>query len=463
MIRELADIRKELEDFPPTGEPRVIAEDATPEALVKVMADNHERIFVGSSEADVLKILAGLYSNQPNTGLWKKAYDSAEPYTYDRVRDSTSIRLDRPALATSLMLQPVVLQMLRNKRVLHGEGLFGRFLYAVPKSNRGFRKTGLAVGSANPGVLSEYTRRIKTLLHLPFPKKGKPLPSLGFTPAALQLLYDLQAEFEAELRPPYGRTEAIPEWGNKLFSKTLRLAGVLRFFEAARSPSMSLVGGGTIGEEIVLAAGDLSRAAIDHALAAYGLMGKDETMETFDYVLGRFKILVKSQTQVTKRDLGQAVKNKPALRQRPATLDRYIKMLEERHVLRQVKTTGTGRPSVILVPNPELLADSSREKLTVTSGSSAGGHSGSFETFETVSEGEDMKIAPNPAAESKEIEDRGAPEEEIEEKIEGPDPSSEKIQPPGGGEGVPDSPDLQSQKSQNPSSPEDLPPTAELF
>ena len=110
MIRELADIRKELEDFPPTGEPRVIAEDATPEALVKVMADNHERIFVGSSEADVLKILAGLYSNQPNTGLWKKAYDSAEPYTYDRVRDSTSIRLDGVSVTLEVKVSRTILK-----------------------------------------------------------------------------------------------------------------------------------------------------------------------------------------------------------------------------------------------------------------------------------------------------------------------------------------------------------------
>ena len=475
ILKEQADIRTELEDYPSVGVPRLIVSDATPEALVRVMADNHERVFVASSEADVLKILAGLYSNQPNLGLWKAAYD-CDPFQYDRVRDSQSIQLNRPALAATLMLQPTVLQELRNKRTFTGEGLLGRFIFAVPKSNTGYRNTGLDVSPPDPGVLGEYNRRIKTLLDLPFPDKKQTLPVLTFTPGALTLLYDLEAEIEKEQRPT-GSLYAIRDWGHKLFSKALRLAGVLHVFEAAQYPSMTLVGGGTIDEDIVQAAADLARASIPHAATAYRMLNMDEGSETLQYVFRRYLEILKSGDPVTKRDLFQAVKNKPALRTRVSSLDSYIDNLEGRDVLRQVKTTGIGRPSVVLIPNPALLAPSSGPSMTVTTGSAGSSDpfdpvsegreedtvpERGFDPFDPVSEVENVRTTSDSPENFKKIDDLIGPEE----KLGSSEPLSEKNESAEGDQHASDTLDLQDQKDQNSSNlddPDSLPPDVELY
>jgi len=473
IIQAQTDIRKELEDFPPVGVPRVLANDATPEALVQVMADNSERIFVGSSEADVLKILGGMYSNQPNTGVWKAGYDS-DFFINDRVGGAEPTSLNRPALAVTLMLQGIVLQELRNKRTFVGEGVLGRFLFAVPATNTGYRKTGRNVSAADPAVLSEYSRRIKTLLSLPFPGTGKDLPTLAFTQDALDVLSDLEAEIEKGMLPG-GGLRAILDWAGKLFGKVLRVAGVLHLLESAQH-SLSLVGGGTIGVDSVLAAADIARASVAQARAAYGVLGTDESLDNLQYVYRRYTELLQASSTATRRDLFHAVKNRTSLGGRVSSLDSYIKELEDRDVLRQVKSTGTGRPSIILIPNPALSPAVAAISPSVSFGPFGpvtlldkdsqdvmGGSQESFGPFGPVHGVQDTDSAASSSPTAEKIQGQEGQKKKFGKKFNSPDPTAEEIQSREGGELMSDTPASQDQKDQNPDDPDPLPPTTELF
>lgn len=389
VIQDQTTIRERLEDFPSVSKPRIISQDITPEALVLVMRDNHERQAVLSAEAEALQIISGRYTNRVNADLWKKGYDS-DTFNSDRIRDKSSIQLVRPALAVSLMFQPVVMKTLRNQNVLQGEGLLGRFLYAVPRSNVGFRKTGPDVAPADPMVVAEYGRRATILLNASFPATDVSLPTLTFTPAALQVLYDLQAKLEVELRPD-GLLYSIRDWGSKSFGRTLRIAGVLHIFEEASGGEVKLDATGPIDEDMVLAAADIVRASIPHALAAYAMFGRDKKAQTLEYVYNKYLELLESALPVTKRDLHQATKNKSLLGGQISELEPYISEMENRNLLRQIEKTDGGRPTVVLVPNPEITGDTNMEGQISMSNSPDGDEvNPPFETFETQNESSEL-------------------------------------------------------------------------
>jgi len=472
-------IRKLIAELPADSPPRVIVYDATPEALIPLMAVNHERLAVMAAEAEALRVVAGRYSDEANLGLWKASYD-CESYAYDRVRDNTHLRLDTPALAITLLFQPTVMETIRNRSVLEGEGVFARFLYGVPKSNVGFRDTGPGVAPVDHAVHKDYDRRVERLLCLPFPAKAKGVPTLTFTSDALNLLYQLEAELEANLRP--GRTlNAIPDWGNKLTGKAIRIAGVLHCFEAAGSTDLDLGSMPPIGEDMVRAAAGLVRASMPHAKVAYGMFGQDEKTQTLSYVYRRYLDLLKSGDPVTKRNLYLATRKKPSLGGYVSSLNPYIDELEDRDVLQQIKQTHGGRPTVLLVPNPEIIPGAGSEGLKKLKSHDGHDANGPFEPSEPL----------NGPVEKTDTEDGKGPDESFEpfetvigeveetevEIIDIPNEPSEPFETPEedqkGIDSVLDPPDStnetpesQAQKTQKPSTsdePDSLPPTTELF
>lgn len=459
-------IRKLIAELPADSPPRVIVYDATPEALIPLMAVNHERLAVMAAEAEALRVVAGRYSDEANLGLWKASYD-CESYAYDRVRDNTHLRLDTPALAITLLFQPTVMETIRNRSVLEGEGVFARFLYGVPKSNVGFRDTGPGVAPVDPAVHQDYGRRVKRLLCLPFPEKVKGVPTLTFTSDALNLLYQLEAELEANLRPD--RTlNAIPDWGNKLTGKAIRIAGVLHCFEAAGSADFDLDHLPPIGEDMVRAAAGLVRASMPHALLAYGMFGQDEKTQTLSYVYRRYLQLLKSGDPVTKRDLYLATRKKPSLGGHVSSLDPYIDELENRDVLQQIKQTHGGRPTVVLVPNPEITPGAGREGRKRLKSPDGDEENGPFEPSEPLNGPEEKTNTGDNIGLDETFEPFetviGEVEETEVEIIDIPDEPSEPFEPPEedqkGIDSVLDPPDSthetsesQAQKTQKPSTP----------
>ena len=121
--------------------PRLVADDVTPEAVASLLAEQTGRIAVISAEGGVFDIIAGRYNgNIPNMDVWLKGH-SGDMIRVDRKgRPPEYIR--KPALTLGLMIQPEVLKSIAAQRAFRGRGLIARFLYALPVSQVGYRKTG---------------------------------------------------------------------------------------------------------------------------------------------------------------------------------------------------------------------------------------------------------------------------------------------------------------------------------
>ena len=121
--------------------PRLVADDVTPEAVASLLADHGGRMAIISAEGGVFDIIAGRYNgNIPNMDVWLKGH-SGDMIRIDRKgRPPEYIR--KPALTLGLMIQPEVLKSIAAQRAFRGRGLIARFLYAMPVSQVGYRKTG---------------------------------------------------------------------------------------------------------------------------------------------------------------------------------------------------------------------------------------------------------------------------------------------------------------------------------
>lgn len=253
---------RELAEFTDIKAPRIMADDITPEALASVMAANNGTASIWSSEGGLLAILGGRYQNKdagPNIDLILKAY-SSDMATVDRVGRPTEI-IRCPALTIMLAVQPDVLEQLMANQAFMNRGLCGRFMYSMPDSMVGHRKTH---SSPIPeGLKAEYTRIIKYLLEVPYPEEKH---VLKLDAEALELFDQWGEEIEPKLA---GEWKTIGGWANKLQGLTLRLAGQMHMV-SCRSWEIRIDG------KTMAAAIRLARYAVAHALAAFGTCAADQ-------------------------------------------------------------------------------------------------------------------------------------------------------------------------------------------
>ena len=87
--------------------------------------------------------LAGRYSTskEPDAEVWLAAHNGLHgEIRVDRIGRPPD-RVKNPALTVCLAIQPVVLRRLYRILQLRDRGLLGRFLYAMPPNNVGYRRT----------------------------------------------------------------------------------------------------------------------------------------------------------------------------------------------------------------------------------------------------------------------------------------------------------------------------------
>ncbi len=201
--------------------PRLLADDATPEALASLMAAQGGRIAVLSDEGGVFDLIAGRYNNgQPNLDLYLKAW-SGTSYLVDRKGRPPEV-IDRPALTMALAVQPDVLRTIAGRSGFRGRGLLPRFLYALPASPLGRRIVD------PPTVPDEIERPYRDNLaalvrSLATVQPDAPLP-LDVSAAAL--LHDFQSELEPRLAPT-GDLASIADWASKLAGQLVRVAALI--------------------------------------------------------------------------------------------------------------------------------------------------------------------------------------------------------------------------------------------
>lgn len=317
--------------------PRLLADDATPEAIASLLADNGGRIAVVSAEGGVFDLFAGRYANNvPNLDLLLKAH-SGDMLRVDR-RSRPPEHVPKPALTLCLTAQPYLLASIARNPAFVGRGVLARMLYALPTNNVGHRKVG--TDPVPEAVADEYANRVGLLAR---EMAGWNDPAvLVLTPEAAVALLDFERALEPRLAPA-GDLGGIAEWASKLVGTTARLAGLLHLAEHPISQPIS--------RDTMNAAIDLAVYFTGHALAAFDLMGADAGVDDARYVLDHL-----SRKQTERFTVRSLFTDLPRSRfAKTHDLRAALDVLEDRHWVKPEpapERTGPGRP-----PSPTYLVN----------------------------------------------------------------------------------------------------------
>lgn len=340
-IRELSE---KLENFELPAMPRLLADDATLEQLACLLAEQGGRMAIMSAEGDLFDILAGRYNANSgvNLGVVLKGH-SGDFLRVDRIGRG-SVSVDNPALTIGLAVQPDVLRGLVQKPGFRGRGLLGRFLFSLPANNIGRRRI-------NARPLSDVTRKR-------YCDKTESLLDIPLLDSVHVLLLDDAAKeefiaFETWLEPELaegGELANIADWAGKLAGAVARIAALIHMADNADNPRPweQRVTADTIKRAI-----EIGRYLIEHAKAAFDVMGGNEDLEAAKYLLER--ITYKGYQKFSKRQIfrdtqshfGKAENMLPA-----------INILSERGYIRElapVFTEKAKKPTTYFEVNPIII------------------------------------------------------------------------------------------------------------
>ncbi len=251
--------------------PRWVTDDATPEAIVRLLSEQGGAIGAISAEAGLFGIMAGRYSSgNPNLEVVLQA-TAGDRITVDR-KGSEPINIPNPALSLGLALQPGLLPDLAKASFRHS-GLLARFLWALPEPRVGTRTTeespvpdevAMCWNKHLVGLAATAHKRWTTGRDQPagqsFAQPRSPGPAmLTLTAAARCTLDEFRAELEPRLHPKTGDLAGIGDWGSKLPGQVVRIAAALTLLG---DPEATVVEAPTLAD-----AARLGRAYIGHAMA----------------------------------------------------------------------------------------------------------------------------------------------------------------------------------------------------
>ena len=276
LIREASEEERET----PTEifSPRLYLDDATPEALVRTLAEQGGRIALMSEEGGTLiGVSAGRYerTGAPNVDALLKGYDGGS-IRVDRVsRDP--VEVTDPALTIAVMLQPAMLDRMAEVPDLRGRGLLGRFMWVWPESRVGSRLYQDRPISAT--ARAGYGACIRRIHALDAPADASKALTLQLEGGALETWSTYADGLETGQRDG-GELETVRDWASKHAGRAARLAGLFHLCRYA---------GGSIPSAIAV---EDMRAAIRiaqwlemHAKAVFARMGTDPETVTAKRIL----------------------------------------------------------------------------------------------------------------------------------------------------------------------------------
>ena len=328
----------ELAKFEPAKPLRLFVDDVTSEKLTSVLAENKGRAAVVSAEGGIFSIMSGLYNRNVNIDVFLKGH-SGDTIRVDRVgRASESII--HPALTMVLAVQPEVLNGLMSNNTFRGRGLTARFLYSMPKSTVGRRSF-----SAEPipeGVKARYRDLIETIL-----SGNNEQEPISLDDGAAEVLEGLFNEVEGRLK---GDLAEIPDWAGKFVGSVLRISGILHVMKYPKDSMFDSVDKATMENAVTI-----GRYFLEHAKAAYSLMGADAVNKNAQYLLSAIKR--ERLAEFSRRDAMRLCRRFKTAESLQPVLDRlceygYLaaKPLPPAH--------GAGRkPSEVYLTNPAVLED----------------------------------------------------------------------------------------------------------
>lgn len=326
---------REVAEIVVPPQPRVYTREATPEALVRLLADQEGRLAVVTDEGSDFYEMASRYSGngKGNVGVYVDGFDGKRHLSDRAGRDP--IVIERTTLTVCLFGQPVVLRELGGDVQMAGRGVLARFCWSLPTTKVGRRPVQRE--SVDDGLLEEWAELVCSLARQ---AEGIGEPVVLRLSAEAKRTWDAWREqHEPRLRPDVGDLASIVEWAAKLPGQVLRYAGVLHAMRTGRLD-------GVIAQETMEAALVLAGYFTDHALVVFAKMAADKRLDDARSVL-RW-VLGREHAEFTTRDLCRS-RDWEADRSRAA-----LEALAEYAWVRQLpRETTNGRPSERWERNPE--------------------------------------------------------------------------------------------------------------
>jgi replicative DNA helicase len=346
---DIAEVDRELADI---GEPhpfRLLASDATAEALAGLLS-THGKIAILASEGAFLdNLVGGRYSEgSANLHLTLQAY-AGEPFTIDR-RGRGAEEIERPLLTVTLAVQDHYLPQLIEHPVARGQGLVSRFMFVTPVSRVGRRSIRT---DPVPAELSDdwlgALERIQTLSnpYMPFAvnatngsrrvsgiksnksliRKSDPFPLLSFSPDAKLILDTMRDMLEPDLAPQ-GQLGHIADWANRQPGRLVRIAGLLHL-AAGHGPEE------LISDETTAKAWRVVDFLMEHGRAA--LEQPDATMRRAFVVINQWEAETISVRELRRHVLHS--KTEPGAAEKLAA-----SLVESGHLIPVLEAAGEPRP-----------------------------------------------------------------------------------------------------------------------
>jgi replicative DNA helicase len=331
IIAEASGARLLAEEIHVPPKPRLtVSGDITPEPLAQQLAV-HRCLAALSPEGDLFDIIAGRYSAKPNLGVFLQAHKGERLQTDRITREQPSV--DKPALTIGVTPQPAVLQDLAGTPGARDRGLLARFLYALPASNLGYRKTRTT--PVPEPVAARYRARLSTLLQTLY---ALPEPvTVPLTAPADRAVEDLQDQLEAALRPEQPLAH-LQDWAGKLVGHTARVALLLHLADRVAGARW----GEPLEQDVINRAAEITAYYTQHALAVFDLIASDPATDAAHTILDwlrRPKTDGTYRTAVKRRDAVAASRRFRTV----AQVEPALALLEAHGYLRADTPPRTGR------------------------------------------------------------------------------------------------------------------------
>lgn len=284
--------------------PRMIADDATPEALTSLLADHDGRIALLSTEGGVFDLMTGRYSDRANLDVYLKAW-GGDDITVDRIGRGPSA-VASPALTIGVTVQPSVISALAERPELAGRGLTARFMYALPVDTVG-RRNFIDQPEADPAIAAAYSAQMMqvaaTVEH-----RGE-MNILALDTEASAMFHRWRQAMEKR-RLPGADMRPIAEWSTKLESTTLRVAGLLHLADGGRLHDI-------VTSDPMARAIEIGDYWLAHAFAVHDMWGADPVLlkarAIMEWAAGRERFTVRDVYSAMRRSYPKADDTVPPL------------------------------------------------------------------------------------------------------------------------------------------------------
>ena len=326
------DLAIQLAEYQEVNHIRLMADDATQEALTTLMYRNHGVMSVLSAEGGIFDMMRGKYSGVSDIDLFLKAH-AGDDVTVDRKGRATEY-IRNPALTMLLFAQPNVLCGLMEETGFRGKGLHARFLYCLPLSMVGKRQ--YETPQIDAGTSAAYRETVRNMLDVPY----RDMPVVLKLDDGAQGL--VRAMFYFAEKQMLDELDSMTDWGSKLTGAALRIAGVMHVAGYGKDADSVPVSVTTMEN-----ANRIAMYFLEHAKAAYGMMGANQTEEDAKYLLKR--ILNTGKDEISKRDLWQTCKGKF---KKVEEMEPALQMLIDMGYVAEATQNTGGRPSVKIIVNP---------------------------------------------------------------------------------------------------------------